>query len=83
VEQRFGWFVDAFQYGAPPHRGIAFGIDRILMIFRNEPNIREVIPFPKSKQGHDYLTDAPASPRDDQLEGLGVEVVVDDEDGEE
>ncbi len=83
VEERFGWFVDAFQYGAPPHRGIAFGIDRILMIFQNEPNIREVIPFPKSKRGHDYLTDAPAPPRDDQLEGLGVEVVADAEEDED
>ncbi|MDY6761760.1 MAG: amino acid--tRNA ligase-related protein, partial [Candidatus Nanohaloarchaea archaeon] len=78
VEERFGWFVDAFQYGAPPHRGIAFGLDRILMVFRDEPNIREVIPFPKSKQGHDYLTDAPAPPREDQLEGLGIDVIEED-----
>ncbi|MCJ7479360.1 MAG: aspartate--tRNA ligase [Candidatus Nanohaloarchaeota archaeon QJJ-7] len=75
VEERFGWFVDAFQYGAPPHRGIAFGADRIFMVFQDEPNIREVIPFPKSKQGHDYLTDAPSPPREDQLEGLGIEVI--------
>ncbi len=79
VEERFGWFVEAFQYGAPPHRGIAFGIDRILMLMQDEPNIREVIPFPKSKSGYDYLTGAPTPPRDDQLDGLGVDVVVDDE----
>lgn len=78
VEERFGWFVDAFQYGAPPHRGIAFGLDRILMVFQQEPNIREVIPFPKSKQGHDFLTDAPAPPREDQLEGLGIDVIEDE-----
>jgi aspartyl-tRNA synthetase len=64
VEERFGWFVDAFQYGAPPHRGIAFGVDRILMVFRDEPNIRVVIPFPKSQQGLEYLTGAPAPPRE-------------------
>ncbi len=81
VEERFGWFVDAFRYGAPPHRGIAFGLDRILMVFRDEPNIREVIPFPKSKQGYDYLTGAPAPPRDEQLDGLGVEVIETEEDG--
>lgn len=74
VEERFGWFLDAFKYGAPPHRGLAFGLERILMIFLDEPNIREVIPFPKSKTGHDHLTDAPAEPREGQLEGLGIEV---------
>ncbi len=82
VDERFGWFVDAFQYGAPPHRGIAFGIDRILMIMQDEPNIREVIPFPKSKSGYDYLTGAPAEPRDDQLDGLGIEVTVEKQDEE-
>ncbi|MDY6776563.1 MAG: aspartate--tRNA ligase [Candidatus Nanohaloarchaea archaeon] len=80
VEERFGWFVEAFEYGAPPHRGIAFGVDRIIMVFRGEPNIREVIPFPKSKQGHDYLTGAPAPPREDQLEGLGIDVIEKEED---
>ncbi|MFP4046017.1 MAG: aspartate--tRNA ligase, partial [Candidatus Aenigmatarchaeota archaeon] len=48
VEDRFGWFLEAFNYSAPPHRGIAFGLDRILMIMEDEENIREVIPFPKS-----------------------------------
>ncbi|MBC5793453.1 MAG: aspartate--tRNA ligase [Nanohaloarchaea archaeon] len=74
VEERFGWFLEAFKYGAPPHRGLAFGLERILMILQGEPNIREVIPFPKSKTGKDHLTGAPAEPRDNQLEGLGLEV---------
>lgn len=74
VEERFGWFLDAFEYGTPPHRGLAFGLERILMIFMDEPNIREVIPFPKSKSGFDHLTEAPDPPRDEQLEGLGIDV---------
>lgn len=74
VEQRFGWFLEAFKYGPPPHRGIAFGLDRIIMIFRNQSSIRDVIAFPKNKNGYSPLTGAPASPRRDQLNGLGISV---------
>lgn len=82
VEQRFGWFLEAFDYSPPPHRGIAFGADRILMIMEGEPNIREVIPFPKSKSGYDYITGAPASPREGQLQDLGIELELEAEEME-
>ena len=74
VEDRFGWFLEAFDYSAPPHRGIAYGLDRIIMLMEGEPNIREVIPFPKSKQGFDYLTGAPSEHREGQLQGLGIDI---------
>lgn len=74
VEEKFGWFMEAFKYSAPPHRGIALGLDRILMVMEGEPNIREVIPFPKSKSGFDYLTGAPAPSRDNQLEDVGLKL---------
>lgn len=79
VEQRFGWFLEAFNYSPPPHRGIAFGADRIFMIMEGEPNIREVIPFPKSKTGYDYITGGPAPPREGQLDEFGIEVDVEEE----
>lgn len=61
VERRFGHMLDAFGYGAPPHGGIAWGLDRILMLLRDEPNIREVIAFPKDSKAKDLMTGAPSS----------------------
>ncbi len=60
VETRFGHMLDAFSYGAPPHGGIAWGLDRILMLLRDEPNIREVIAFPKDSKAKDLMTGAPS-----------------------
>lgn len=61
VERRFGHMLDAFSYGAPPHGGIAWGLDRILMLLRDEPNIREVIAFPKDSKAKDLMTGAPSA----------------------
>lgn len=61
IERRFGHILEAFSYGAPPHGGIAWGLDRILMLLRDEPNIREVIAFPKDSKAKDLLTGAPSS----------------------
>ena len=60
VEARFGGMLNAFRYGAPPHGGSAPGIDRIVMLLADEPNIREVILFPLNQQGEDLLMGAPA-----------------------
>ena len=77
VESRFGYFIDALAYGTPPHAGIAPGLDRIVMLMRNEDNIREVIAFPKSQQGLCPLTHAPSVVADEQLEELSIRVDVD------
>jgi aspartyl-tRNA synthetase len=72
AEQRFGWFLRALRFGAPPHGGFAFGIDRLVAVLRDEPNIREVMPFPKTQTGSDPLTGAPTPVGVDQLEELGI-----------
>ncbi len=70
VEQRFGHLLQAFDYGAPPHGGVAAGIDRILMIMAGEETIREVIPFPKNQNAVDLLFDAPSPVSEEQLAEL-------------
>ncbi len=76
VRNRFGYFIDALEYGTPPHAGIAPGLDRIVMLMRNEENIREVIAFPKSQQGLCPLTNAPSVVTEEQLEELSIRVNV-------
>jgi len=75
AERRFGHMLKAFQYGAPPHGGIAWGLDRLAMLFAGEPNIREVIAFPKDQKGKDLLLAAPSMVPDAQLKELGIRVV--------
>jgi aspartyl-tRNA synthetase len=70
--QRFGWFLEALRYGTPPHAGFAIGIDRFVSILRGEPNIREIIPFPKTQTGADPLTGSPNRVEDEQLDELGI-----------
>jgi len=74
-EQRFGHILEAFAYGAPPHGGFATGIDRLIMNLLDEPNIREVITFPKMGLGYDPLMDSPSAVDDAQLKELGLGVV--------
>ncbi len=76
VKNRFGYFIDALEYGTPPHAGIAPGLDRIVMLMRNEENIREVIAFPKSQQGLCLLTQAPSNVSEKQLEELSIQIDV-------
>jgi aspartyl-tRNA synthetase len=77
AEDRFGWFLEALRYGTPPHAGFAIGIDRMVSILRGEPNIREIIPFPKTQSGADPLTGSPSRVDDAQLEEIGVRVAPD------
>jgi len=73
--ERFGHMLDAFEYGAPPHGGIAFGVDRVAMILAGAPNIREVIPFPKTQSATDLMTDSPSLVSEEQLADLHVKIV--------
>lgn len=72
AEKRFGFLLRAFQYGVPPHGGIAFGLDRLITLFTKDRSIREVIPFPKTQKGACPLTDAPSYVSDAQLKELGI-----------
>ncbi|OGZ01229.1 MAG: hypothetical protein A3B13_00860 [Candidatus Liptonbacteria bacterium RIFCSPLOWO2_01_FULL_45_15] len=74
TESRFGHLIHAYEYGAPTHAGIAPGLDRLLMILQNEPNIREVIAFPKTGDGRDPMMDAPSEVDKKQLDELGLEI---------
>ena len=73
-QKKFGHMLEAFKYGAPPHGGFAPGIDRIVMILQNEPNIREVIPFAKTGEGKDLLMGSPAEISEKQLKELGIKL---------
>ena len=72
VEKNFGHMLHAFRHGTPPHGGIAWGLDRFVSLLQNEPNIREVIAFPKTGEGRDLLMDAPSEIDDKQLKELGI-----------
>ena len=72
IQNKFGHLLKAFQYGTPPHGGIATGIDRLIMILRNEPSIREVVAFPKTGDGKDLMMNAPSKIDAKQLKELGI-----------
>lgn len=72
AERRFGAMLHAFEYGAPPHGGIAPGIDRLIMVLQDEPNIREVMAFPKTQAARDEMMDAPGPVSEDQLKELNI-----------
>ena len=74
AKSRFGFFLEALEYGTPPHGGIALGLDRIVMILAGESSLREVIPFPKTAKAVDLMVDAPTPVSDAQLKELGIVV---------
>jgi aspartyl-tRNA synthetase len=74
VEQRFGGMLNAFRYGAPPHGGAAPGVDRIVMLLADEPNIREVICFPMNQQAMDLMMNAPTEVPPERLREVHVRV---------
>ncbi|HZQ29144.1 MAG TPA: aspartate--tRNA ligase [Acidimicrobiales bacterium] len=75
AQRKFGFLLDAFRFGAPPHAGFAFGIDRLVAILAGEENIREIVAFPKTQSGADPLTNAPSPIDDRQLQELGLRVL--------
>ena len=75
AQERFGFLLDAFKYGVPPHGGLAFGFDRIIMLMTGSSSIRDVIAFPKVKDASCPLTDAPGTVDDKQLDELGIAIV--------
>ena len=74
IRENFGHILEAFVYGVPPHGGIAWGLDRLMMVLETEPNIREVIAFPKTGDGRDLMMDAPSEVSKAQLKELGIDI---------
>ncbi len=75
AQEQFGFLLTAFKYGVPPHAGLAYGLDRLVMLMAKEDSIRDVIAFPKVKDASDLMTEAPTAVDQKQLEELGLEVV--------
>ncbi len=75
AQERFGFLLDAFKYGVPPHAGLAYGLDRLVMLLVKADSIREVIAFPKVKDASCLLTEAPNTIPQKQLDELGIMIV--------
>ena len=76
-QMKFGFLIEAFKYGAPPHAGLAYGLDRLVMLLLGEKSIREVIAFPKNQAAECPVCEAPAPAGEGQLEELGIELIKD------
>ena len=72
INEKFGFLVEAFRYGAPPHGGLAYGLDRLIMLLTGESSIREVIAFPKNQAAQCMVSEAPGIVEEDQLQELGI-----------
>lgn len=79
AQAQFGFLLTAFKYGVPPHAGLAYGLDRLVMLMAKEDSIRDVIAFPKVKDASDLMTEAPARVTKEQLDELGIAVVAEEE----
>ena len=75
AQEQFGFLLTAFKYGVPPHAGLAYGLDRMVMLMAKEDSIRDVIAFPKVKDASDLMTEAPTMVDEKQLAELGISVV--------
>ena len=75
VDEKFSGMINALSYGAPPHGGIAPGVDRIIMLLANEKNIREVTMFPLNQNAQDLMMNAPSNVEDEQLKELNINII--------
>ncbi len=76
AHEKFGFMLDAFKYGTPPHGGLAFGLDRMVMLMAKRPSIRDVIPFPKTQSASCLMTQAPSEVDAKQLRELSIRTTV-------